>query len=68
MSAPAPEPKCLPGCDEQHTEECPVPEWEAAYWYRYFGLRKGMTQAERVRQLEAFQPPGNTWRLDGEES
>jgi hypothetical protein len=32
-----PEPKCLRGCDERHDDECPVPEWEAEYWFRYFG-------------------------------
>lgn len=56
-----PEPRCLPGCDEQHAEECPWVVWEAEYWRRYFGLKRGAApevKAHNKRQLAAFAPPG----------
>jgi len=51
--------KCLPTCDERHDEACPAPAAEAAYWFRYFGLRGGTdaaTKAHNQAQLAAFAP------------
>lgn len=59
MSSSSERPKCLPNCDERHEEDCPARGWEEAYWFSYFGLRKGNTpevRAHNLRQLEAFAP------------
>ncbi len=51
--------KCLPGCDETHEEDCPVPDLEADYWARYFGLKSGSSAEVKTHnryQLKAFAP------------
>lgn len=46
----APEVKCLPDCDEQHADECPVFEAEKKYWAAYFGV--GTSAFEEMAPLD----------------
>ena len=51
------DPDSQPCGDEGRTcDKCS--EEEAAYWFAYFGLRKGMSRQERIDQLNQFAPPG----------